>query len=154
MKRLFLLGLMCLPLTTHAVDLENGKKIARSCALCHGVYGQGTPGPASPRLAGMPTGYLVKELEHYKDGSRTNLRMYVTASLASLSEEDIDDVSTYFSSINLAKVGLTEQVPVWPGDYAAGEEISERIAVAIPTSSWEHASRVARTTCWSGTTSA
>ena len=125
MRRLFLLGLMCLPLITHAVDLENGKTIARSCALCHGAYGQGTPGPASPRLAGMPAGYLVKELEHYKDGSRTNLRMYVTASLASMSEEDIDDVSAYFSSINLEKVGLPSSVPVWPGNHAEGKEIYE-----------------------------
>ena len=81
MKRMLLLGLACLPLSGQAVDLENGEHIARSCALCHGQYGQGTPGPISPRLAGMPQGYLIKQLEHYQNGERKNDRMYIMASL-------------------------------------------------------------------------
>jgi cytochrome c553 len=123
MKRMLLLGLACLPLSGQAVDLENGERIARSCALCHGQYGQGTPGPISPRLAGMPQGYLIKQLEHYQSGERKNDRMYILASLSKLSEEDIDDVSAYYATLNLDKVGLPNHVPLWPGDTEEGAEL-------------------------------
>ncbi|MET0045957.1 MAG: hypothetical protein ABW100_20855 [Candidatus Thiodiazotropha sp. 6PLUC3] len=45
MNRLFLPLLLILstPMTIQAFDLENGQRQARSCALCHGYYGQGTP---------------------------------------------------------------------------------------------------------------
>ncbi|MCU7915802.1 MAG: c-type cytochrome [Candidatus Thiodiazotropha sp. (ex Gloverina cf. vestifex)] len=75
MKRLLLTLLLTFPLTVQAVDLENGQKQARSCALCHGHYGQGTPGPASPRLAGTPAGYMVKQIEAYINEERINKRV-------------------------------------------------------------------------------
>lgn len=123
MKRTLLLGLAFLPLSGMAVDLENGEQLARSCALCHGQYGQGTPGPASPRLAGLPQGYLFNQLEHYQNGERKNDRMYVLASLSILNEDEIEDVSAYFATLNLAKVGLPEHVPLWPGNAEEGSEI-------------------------------
>ena len=124
MKRLILTFLLILPLVSQAIDLENGKKISRSCALCHGTYGQGTPGPASPRLAGTPSGYMIKEIEAYINETRINPRMVITSSLHSLSEEDIDDVAAYYSSIDLDKIrpGLG-QIPQWPGDIEEGSEI-------------------------------
>ncbi|MDJ0807181.1 MAG: c-type cytochrome [Gammaproteobacteria bacterium] len=124
MKRLILILLLTLPLISNAIDLENGKKQARSCALCHGVYGQGTPGPASPRLAGTPAGYMVKEIEAYINEERINPRMVITSSLHSLSEEDIDDIAAYYESINLEKIrpGLGD-IPQWPGNKEAGYEI-------------------------------
>lgn len=61
MNRMFLMaGLLFIPMLTNAADLANGERMSRSCALCHGLYGQGTPGRLSPRLAGMPAEYLVK----------------------------------------------------------------------------------------------
>ncbi len=122
MKRLCLLALVILPWISQAADLENGKKLSRSCALCHGQVGQGTPGPASPRLAGMPAGYMIQQLEHYKTGARINPRMVIMASLARLSEDDIDDIATYYSTINLDKLGLSG-IPQWPGNIENGREI-------------------------------
>ena len=124
MKRLIISLLLTLPLAANAVDLENGKMKARSCALCHGSYGQGTPGPASPRLAGMPSGYMIKELEHYINGRRINPRMVITADLNRLTEDDIDDIAAYYQSINLEKIrpGLGD-IPQWPGNKEAGYEI-------------------------------
>lgn len=126
MLKKFLLSLAILSFASavYAADLANGKKISRSCALCHGLFGQGTPGPASPRLAGMPFGYLVKELEHYRDGSRINPRMVVISRLNALSESDIDDIATYYATIQLDDYGLAG-IPRWPGNVAAGEEIYE-----------------------------
>jgi cytochrome c553 len=124
MKRLLFTFFLTLPLVCHAIDLENGERQARSCALCHGIYGQGTPGPASPRLAGTPAGYMIKQLEAYINGERINPRMVITASLHSLSEEDIDDIAAYYESVNLEKIqaGLGD-IPQYPGDIDAGEEI-------------------------------
>lgn len=120
MRRLCLAVLMILPWISQAADLENGKKLSRSCALCHGQVGQGTPGPASPRLAGMPPGYMIQQLEHYKSGARINPRMVIMASLSRLSEDDIDDIAAYYSTINLAKLGLAV-IPQWPGDIENGK---------------------------------
>jgi cytochrome c553 len=124
MKRLLLSLLLTLPLSTQAIDLENGKKQARSCALCHGHYGQGTPGPASPRLAGTPAGYMIKQIEAYINGDRINPRMVITSSLHSISEDEIDDIAAYYESVNLAKINpILNNIPQWPGDTARGKEL-------------------------------
>ncbi|MCU7853663.1 MAG: cytochrome c [Candidatus Thiodiazotropha sp. (ex Monitilora ramsayi)] len=126
MKRLLLTLLLTFPLAAQAVDLENGQKQARSCALCHGHYGQGTPGPASPRLAGTPAGYMVKQIEAYINEERINPRMVITSSLHSISEEAIDDIAAYYESVNLEKINpVLNRIPEWPGDTARGKELYE-----------------------------
>ena len=61
MTRLLLsLLLLTVPLLAPAANLQNGERINKTCALCHGQYAQGTPGRLSPRLAGLPRDYLVK----------------------------------------------------------------------------------------------
>lgn len=122
MKHIFFILTLLLPWLSHAADLENGKRLSRSCALCHGQVGQGTPGPASPRLAGMPSGYMVQQLEHYRSGERINPRMVILSRLKRLSEDDIDDIAAYYATLNLEKLGLAG-IPQWPGDMAAGEEL-------------------------------
>jgi cytochrome c553 len=124
MKRLLLTCLLTFPLIAQGVDLENGKKQARSCALCHGHYGQGTPGPASPRLAGTPAGYMIKQIEAYIAGERINPRMVITSELHSLSEEDMDDIAAYYESVNLEKISpRLNHIPQWPGDLVRGKEL-------------------------------
>jgi cytochrome c553 len=124
MKRLLLTLFLTFPLVTQGVDLENGQKQARSCALCHGIYGQGTPGPASPRLAGTPAGYMIKQIEAYIAEERINPRMLITSSLHSISEDDIDDIAAYYESINLEKIDpRLNHIPQWPGDQARGEAL-------------------------------
>lgn len=126
MKRLLLTLLLTFPLVSQGVDLENGQMQARSCALCHGHYGQGTPGPASPRLAGTPSGYMIKQIEAYIKGERINPRMVITSELHSLSEGDIDDIAAYYESVRLSKIDpRLNNIPLWPGDQAKGEELYE-----------------------------
>ncbi|MES9832079.1 MAG: c-type cytochrome [Candidatus Thiodiazotropha sp. DIVDIV] len=129
MNRLFLpllIIILTTPLATQAIDLENGQRQARSCALCHGHYGQGTPGPASPRLAGTPAGYMIKQIEAYIKEDRINPRMVITSSLHSLSEEDIDDIAAYYESINLDKINpVLNHIPLWKGDIALGRDLYE-----------------------------
>ncbi len=77
-KILAFLLLAVAPLTAQSADLANGQEINKSCALCHGNIGQGTPGKLSPRLAGIPKDYLVKIIKEYRDGVRINPLMTIS----------------------------------------------------------------------------
>ncbi|QSA96344.1 cytochrome c [Methylococcus sp. EFPC2] len=78
-----------------------GKGKTAICASCHGEDGN-SENNAFPRLAGQYEGYLIKVLQDYKRGKRTNPMMAGFA--AGLSEEDIKDISAYYAS---QKRGLT-----------------------------------------------
>lgn len=123
MKRgLLLLALgICIP-TSYAYDVENARRINNSCALCHGMYGQGTPGSMSPRLAGLPAKYLAKEIAYYRDGTRDYAPMVMASSIKSMTDKDINDVSEYLASVDLEKMDLPE-IPVAKGDAKSGAEL-------------------------------
>ena len=77
-KSLIAAATLLLPFTLQAADLDNGKKLSRSCALCHGQYMQGVAGDLYPRLLASPGNaaagksiYIEEECYrcHMKDGS-------------------------------------------------------------------------------------
>lgn len=124
MSRLLVLLLLFLaPTLGHALDIENAKRINRTCALCHGIYGQGTPGTLSPRLAGLPAEYLAKEMRFYRDGVREYAPMVVASSIKNMSDKDIDDISQYLAGVNLRNLNLPK-IPRYPnGVHEEGREI-------------------------------
>jgi cytochrome c553 len=67
------------------------------CISCHGVSGISS-NQMWPNLAGQKRGYLIKALQDYKSGERKNAMM--NSILKGLSEEDIQDISSYFSSLS------------------------------------------------------
>ncbi len=73
-----------------------GKTKAATCFACHGTDGNAVD-PQYPRLAGQYNLYLQQVLHEYKDGQRDNPIMKGMAS--TLSDQDIEDISTYFSSL-------------------------------------------------------
>jgi cytochrome c553 len=77
-------------------SIENGKQKAATCFACHGVDGNSVD-PQYPRLAGQYNMYLQQVLHEYKDGQRENPIM--KGMVATLSDQDIEDVSAYFSSL-------------------------------------------------------
>ncbi len=116
---------MLLPFTLHAADLENGKKLSRSCALCHGQYMQGVAGDLYPRLAGLPSGYIENEMMRLKDGRRqAHLPMLITSMVDMMSENDITDVSAYLEHMPVPSAHR-RQIMNTPGDVAAGKKIYE-----------------------------
>lgn len=120
---LLLLCLLFAPALSHALDIENAKRINRTCALCHGVYGQGTPGTLSPRLAGLPKEYLAKEIKYYRDGVRKYAPMVVASSIDRMSDKDIDDISEYLAGVDLRNLDLPK-IPVYSnGDHGEGKDI-------------------------------
>ena len=79
-----------------AENIENGKTKAATCFACHGQDGNAID-PQYPRLAGQYNMYLQQALHEYKDGRRDNAIM--KGFVATLSDQDIEDVAAYFSSL-------------------------------------------------------
>ncbi|MGC1549795.1 MAG: cytochrome c [Rhodanobacter sp.] len=77
-------------------DAANGKTKAASCFACHGADGNAVD-PQYPRLAGQYNEYIQQALHEYKDGRRNNPIM--KGFVATLSDQDIEDVAAYFSSM-------------------------------------------------------
>ncbi|MGY3038678.1 cytochrome c553 [Rhodanobacter sp. TND4EL1] len=77
-------------------NAENGKQKAATCFACHGADGNSVD-PQYPRLAGQYNLYLQRVLHEYKNGERDNPIM--KGMVATLSDQDIEDVSAYFSSL-------------------------------------------------------
>lgn len=91
------LGLAAAPDAQARGNAEAGKaKAAQVCAACHGADGAKPVAPENPILAGQHYDYLVKALSDYKSGKRNNAIMKGFA--ATLSKQDIEDVSAWFSS--------------------------------------------------------
>jgi len=88
-----------------------------ACFSCHGLDGSGSA--AAPRLAGLPPGYLLKQLEDYADGRRSHAPMSAIAS--ALGPRDRREVAFYYASLP----------PRWrrqaaPGATAAVERLYHR----------------------------
>ncbi len=77
-------------------NIENGKQKAATCFACHGADGNAVD-PQYPRLAGQYNAYLQQALHEYKDGQRNNPIM--KGMDATLSDQDIEDIAAYFSSL-------------------------------------------------------
>ena len=88
-----LLVVLLIPPYTYA-DYDAGKQKSQVCAGCHGVDGNSQI-TMYPILAGQYKNYLIHSLNAYKSGERQNAIMSGFA--AGLSEQDIIDLSTYYS---------------------------------------------------------
>lgn len=77
-------------------NIEAGKQKSTPCQACHGADGNATDAQY-PRLAGQYRDYLEQALKEYKSGKRKNAIMAGFA--GALSDQDILDVTAYFSSL-------------------------------------------------------
>ncbi|MCU7920955.1 MAG: c-type cytochrome [Candidatus Thiodiazotropha sp. (ex Dulcina madagascariensis)] len=86
---------------TLAIDMENGEEINEVCAGCHGEYAQGGKEGEYPRLAGMPSAFLTKQLHLFRDRSRPNLAMVEYVDHRQMPDNDIQDIAHYLEQIVL-----------------------------------------------------
>lgn len=84
-------------------DGDNGRTLVYTCHGCHGVpgYENAYPNYRVPRIGGQNYEYIKIALNEYRDGGRSHPTMQVQAQ--SLSEQDIDDIATYLSSLKPKK---------------------------------------------------
>jgi cytochrome c oxidase subunit 2 len=59
-----------LPETITGGDVPKGKEIYAICAACHGDDGRGIEVLSSPRLAGIPDWYLLRQINNFEKGIR------------------------------------------------------------------------------------
>tara|TARA_R110002126_G_scaffold12196_22_gene53242 strand:+ start:13858 stop:14484 length:627 start_codon:yes stop_codon:yes gene_type:complete len=102
--------------TAHAIDgdAEAGKAKATTCAACHGADGN-SPADIYPKIAGQHAEYLYKQLTEYKLGmtsggkeGRNNAIMF--GMVATLSDQDMQDLAAYFSSLPMSSGTTPEDV--------------------------------------------
>lgn len=87
----------------------------RACIVCHGLDGQGD-GELAPRLAGLPMGYLLKQLEDYADGRRSHEEMRTIAK--ALNARERREVAAYFARLPVRGAPAPEPVSTG-GEIAA-----------------------------------
>lgn len=81
-------------------DAAAGANKAYTCMGCHGVkhYVNVYPTYHVPKIAGQHQAYLISALNAYKAGQRQHETMQANAS--SLSDQDIEDIASYFANLN------------------------------------------------------
>lgn len=91
--------------TTVLGDVDRGRELFRTCALCHGADGKGDWATNAPRLAGMSDWYLQRQLENFKarirGGNPNDLygdQMYMMASTL-VGDHAINDVIAYIDTL-------------------------------------------------------
>lgn len=98
----------------------NGKGAA-PCMACHGAQGQGNAAAGYPRLAGLSSGYLRKQLHDYAVGSRENPIMQPIARALGTSERAA--MADYYGAMPVpaaARKGAAQA----PGDKAPGARLA------------------------------
>lgn len=107
-------------------SIEAGKAKSLTCAACHGADGNSLI-PINPKLAGQHAKYLEKQLKDLKLGGQTGGKQgrydpAMSAMVVPLSDEDIADLSAYYSSLTTAESTTPDEV-VDRGKvlYAAGD---------------------------------
>jgi cytochrome c oxidase subunit 2 len=87
-------------------NIDNGNTIyAGTCAVCHGVAGQGNETLGSPRLTDLPDWYMERQLLYFRDGLRGadpgdtfGLQMAIFAKTLA-DEQAMADVVAYIKSL-------------------------------------------------------
>jgi cytochrome c553 len=92
---------------------ENGKKVAATCAQCHGADGNSTIA-GTPSLAGQQPRYFVTAVQEYLNGTRETSPMH--ALVRDMGKLDLDSAALYFASQTPA-----QRPPASFGDAKAGE---------------------------------
>lgn len=81
-------------------DLENGKKLYRTCVSCHGPEGWGSHSGSYPQIAGQLHSVIIKQLADFREGNRDNPIMRAfTSSRVLGGPQDIADVAGYIAAL-------------------------------------------------------
>lgn len=107
-------------------NLENGREVYETCAICHSPQGWGTPDGRFPEIAGQHFNVIIKQLSDIRAGNRDNPTMYPFASLESIGGmQGVADVAGY-----IAQLPMNHFNEVGSGlDLAHGEKLFKQDCV-------------------------
>ena len=87
-------------------DVDHGRSLYKTCAVCHGDRGQGDENLQAPALSGQSDWYLIDQLVKFESGSRGYASgdtpgQQMRAAIASLKEDSwATDVVAYINTLN------------------------------------------------------
>ena len=104
-------------------SLEAGKTNAVRCGACHGPDGNSV-NPQWPSIAGQHAPYIVRQLEAFQNGERTNILM--SSQAMTLTEQDMKDVAVFFAAQPAAAKSVADPGLVDKGEalYRGGDKES------------------------------
>ena len=88
-------------LSNHDYDKYTGDEINQVCAGCHGVFGMGGSEGKYPRVAGLPTQYIINEIVKFRERKRPNISMVEHVEERQLPNNEVIDISIYLNQIKL-----------------------------------------------------
>jgi cytochrome c553 len=159
MKNLLLSGLLVAGFSLfcasgRADPLNTGSELYRDCAACHGKDGGGVADGTVPAIAGQPAEVIKRQLESFRSGARTDLRMQHFSNDDHLSgAEAVEAVSRYVAGLRRAtpaatgagrdlSAGATEFARTCAACHGArGQAIASR---GIPALAGQHATYLER----------
>lgn len=108
-------------------DVERGRELAETCSGCHGIpgYRNAYPSYHVPKLGGQNADYIEIALQGYRRGTRPHDTMHAQA--ASLSDQDIVDISAFFASFE-----DEQQTGISRASSAAVQAGQEKSAICAP----------------------
>ncbi len=113
----FIIIVLFLTPSLQAVDIVAGEKRAAQCFGCHGVDGASL-NPKYPNLGGQSAEYLMKQLNAFRSGGRSD--PFMTPMVSTMTDADVENVSAFFAS-----KGIRSAEPL-----STGSEREEITAVA------------------------
>jgi len=130
-----------------AGDTEAGRLKSNTCMGCHGIpgYTNAYPTYRVPKLGGQTPEYLAVALKAYRSGERSHGTMHAHA--ASLSDQDIDDISVYLAGQAIQADANATPVGNVPAAVATCQSCHGQVGVGIvamyPTLTGQHADYLA-----------
>jgi len=106
-----------------SADLANGKKLFKSCTLCHGAVGQGVKGGDFPKIGGLPEYYLNRQIKLFTEEERFNPAMVTIGQLDRMSDKEKKDLTSYIASIDIEKAAPTLTIPTYTGNIKKGKKL-------------------------------
>lgn len=81
-------------------DLDNGRRVYLTCAVCHLPEGWGTSDGAYPQIAGQLRTVIIKQLADFRAGNRDNPLMYPFSVPSVLGgPQELADVAAYVAQL-------------------------------------------------------
>ncbi|MBI2784861.1 MAG: cytochrome c4 [Legionella longbeachae] len=130
MKKFVLIFILCTPLVLFAQDDSTPMaNKALVCKACHGPHGNST-NQEWPNIAGQNPKYFVKQLKDMKNGTFRNAAT-MKALLAALSQQDMDDLASYYAKMPLAQGSTPEKFFKRGEQIYRGGDFTKRITACI-----------------------
>ena len=93
---IFISILLLIPISkSFGADVEEGRRTATQCAVCHGINGEGNGAPKSC-IACIDVHLFKKHVHDFKSGARKNVMM--ERFVKYLTDQDVENLVAYYST--------------------------------------------------------